>query len=122
MNLSSAISHPLFSKLRDTSRRLGLRSYVIGGYVRDHLLQRPCKDVDIVVEGRGIDLARAFAEDIGRAGFSFFENFGTAMVMFDDFQVEFVGARKESYRPESRSWRRAHWRMIKSGATSRSTP
>jgi tRNA nucleotidyltransferase/poly(A) polymerase len=102
MNLSEAISHPLFGKLRDASRRLGLRSYVIGGYVRDHLLRRPCKDVDVVVEGRGIDLARAFAEDIGRDGFSFFENFGTAMVMYDDFQVEFVGARKESYRRESR--------------------
>lgn len=102
MNLNEAITHPLFEKLRDTTRRLGLRSYVIGGYVRDHLLSRTCKDIDIVVEGRGIDLARAFAEDIGSNGFSFFENFGTAMVMFDDFQVEFVGARKESYRRESR--------------------
>lgn len=102
MNLQEAISHPLFDKLRATTRRLGLRSYVIGGYVRDHLLGRPCKDIDIVVEGRGIDLARAFAEDIGSDGFSFFENFGTAMVIHDDFQVEFVGARKESYRRESR--------------------
>lgn len=102
MNLQEAISQPLFEKLRATTRRLGLRSYVIGGYVRDHLLGRPCKDIDIVVEGRGIDLARAFAEDIGSDGFSFFENFGTAMVMHEDFQVEFVGARKESYRRESR--------------------
>ncbi|MFN8397357.1 MAG: HD domain-containing protein [Bacteroidia bacterium] len=102
MNLQEAISHPLFEKLRATTRRLGLRSYVIGGYVRDHLLGRPCKDIDIVVEGRGIDLAKAFAEDIGSDGFSFFENFGTAMVMHEDFQVEFVGARKESYRRESR--------------------
>ncbi len=102
MNLKEAISHPLFEKLRATGARLGLRSYVIGGYVRDHLLGRTCKDIDVVVEGRGIDLAKAFAEDIGSDGFSFFENFGTAMVMFGDFQVEFVGARKESYRRESR--------------------
>lgn len=66
--------------------------------MRDHLLGRTCKDIDIVVEGKGIDLARAFAKDIGSDGFSFFENFGTAMVMFGDYQVEFVGARKESYR------------------------
>jgi poly(A) polymerase len=102
MNLKEAISHPLFERLRDTSARLGMRSYVIGGFVRDHLLGRDCKDIDIVVEGKGIDLAKAFAEDIGSDGFSFFENFGTAMVMFGDFQVEFVGARKESYRRESR--------------------
>jgi poly(A) polymerase len=102
MKLTEAIAHPLFEKLRATSARLGVRSYVIGGYVRDHLLGRPCKDIDVVVEGRGIDLAKAFAEDIGSEGFSFFENFGTAMVMYGDFQVEFVGARKESYRRESR--------------------
>ncbi|MBK9452298.1 MAG: HD domain-containing protein [Bacteroidetes bacterium] len=102
MNLQDAIAHPLFEKLRETTRKLGVRSYVIGGYVRDHMLGRTCKDIDIVVEGKGIDLARAFAKDIGSDGFSFFENFGTAMVMFGDYQVEFVGARKESYRRESR--------------------
>jgi poly(A) polymerase len=102
MILPEAIHLPLFEKLRATTQRLGLRAYVIGGYVRDHLLGRPCKDIDIVVEGKGIDLARAFAQDIGSDGFSFFENFGTAMVMHGDYQVEFVGARRESYRRESR--------------------
>jgi poly(A) polymerase len=102
VNLPEAIHLPLFTHLRATTQRLGLRAFVIGGYVRDHLLGRTCKDIDIVVEGRGIELARAFAQDIGSEGFSFFENFGTAMVMFGDYQVEFVGARRESYRRESR--------------------
>ena len=102
MKLNDAISHPLFEHLRETATAVGSKAYVIGGYVRDHLLERPCKDIDVVVEGKGIDLAKAFADRIGSNGFSFFENFGTAMVLHDDFEVEFVGARKESYRRESR--------------------
>jgi poly(A) polymerase len=102
MDLQSAITHPLFEDLRHCAAELGLKSYVIGGFVRDHLLGRTCKDIDVVVEGRGIDLAKAFAKRINSDGLSFFENFGTAMVMYGDFQVEFVGARKESYRRESR--------------------
>lgn len=102
MNLIEAVSDPLFHQLRDTAARLGLRCYVVGGYVRDHLLGRPCKDVDVVVEGKGIEMAKAFAKHTGSDGFSYFENFGTAMVRHGDYEVEFVGARRESYRRESR--------------------
>jgi tRNA nucleotidyltransferase/poly(A) polymerase len=100
--LKDAIAAPLFQALHEVAVEMGQNAYVIGGFVRDHLLGRPCKDVDVVVEGRGIEMAKHFANKIGSEGFSYFENFGTAMVMYEDFQVEFVGARKESYRRESR--------------------
>jgi poly(A) polymerase len=102
MKLPEALEHPVFEALRATIEKVGLPSYVIGGYVRDHLLKRPCKDIDVVVEGRGIDLAKAFAEHTGSQKTAFYENFGTAMVMYDDYIVEFVGARKESYNRGSR--------------------
>lgn len=80
-----------------------IHAYVIGGYVRDCLLQRPCKDIDIVVTGNGIDTARLVAAKLGdNIHVSVFKNFGTAMLMYDDWNIEFVGARKESYRSESR--------------------
>jgi len=78
-------------------------AYVIGGYVRDALLNRPSKDVDIVVVGSGIDLARRVAKEIGeKTRVSVFKNFGTAMLRFKGYEIEFVGARKESYRADSR--------------------
>lgn len=102
MNLSSELQDPLFVALRETAAEMGLRSYVIGGYVRDLLLGRPCKDIDVVVEGKGIALAEAFAKRVGDGHYSFFENFGTAMVVYGDYEVEFVGARRESYQRNSR--------------------
>jgi poly(A) polymerase len=102
MNFTSKLDHPLFQELSAAAASLGVKSYVIGGFVRDLILERPCKDVDVVVEGRGIELAEAFAKRTGSGQYSFFENFGTAMVMFGDWQVEFVGARKESYSRDSR--------------------
>lgn len=102
MQLQDAVSHHIFNVLSQVSADLGLRSYVIGGYVRDFLLDRPCKDIDIVVEGKGIALAQAFATAIEANDVIVFENFGTAMVKHKDFEVEFVGARKESYRRNSR--------------------
>ena len=102
MNFTSKLDHPLFQELSAAAASLGLKCYVIGGFVRDLILERPCKDVDVVVEGRGIELAEAFAKRTGSGQYSFFENFGTAMVMFGDWQVEFVGARKESYSRDSR--------------------
>ena len=78
-------------------------AYVIGGYVRDALLNRPSKDVDIVVVGSGIDLARRVAKEIGdNTRVTVFKNFGTAMLRFKGYEIEFVGARKESYRADSR--------------------
>lgn len=102
MLLKEALTHPLFEVLSGVAAKQGVKAYVIGGFVRDHILGRPNKDVDVVVEGKGTDLARAFAKAIGQAKFAVYENFGTAMVLFEDWEVEFVGARKESYRRESR--------------------
>ena len=77
--------------------------YVIGGYVRDLLLQRPSKDIDIVVVGSGIDLAKSLARRIGKKGkVTVYRNFGTAMLRYEDLEIEFVGARKESYQSDSR--------------------
>ena len=80
---------------------LGVRAFVIGGYVRDCFLGRPSKDIDIVVEGSGIALAEAVGEKV-RSNVSVFKNFGTAMLRYQGIEVEFVGARKESYRRDSR--------------------
>lgn len=102
MKLPDAIKLPVFDALSATADKLGLRSYVIGGYVRDQILKRPSKDIDVVVEGKGIEMARAFAKHTHAEKTAFYENFGTAMVMFDDYIVEFVGARKESYDRGSR--------------------
>lgn len=80
----------------------GVEAYVIGGYVRDLLLHRPSKDIDIVVHGSGIELAEAAAEQLGNLTVSVFKNFGTAMFRYKGMEIEFVGARKESYRSDSR--------------------
>ncbi len=78
-------------------------AYVVGGFVRDTLLQRPCKDLDIVVVGSGIDLAEAVAKKIGdKQKIRIFKNYGTAMLRYGDWELEFVGARKESYARHSR--------------------
>ncbi len=102
MKRPEAISSPLFSLLGAVADELGLKAFVIGGFVRDYFLNKTCKDVDIVVEGHGIDLAKAFAKKIGIHDVVVYENFRTAMVQYEDFVVEFVGARKESYRSNSR--------------------
>ncbi|MCD8319042.1 MAG: CCA tRNA nucleotidyltransferase, partial [Paraprevotella sp.] len=87
----------------DVADRLGMECYVVGGYVRDLFLERPSKDIDVVTVGSGIKLARALAEKLGRgAHLSVFSNFGTAQVQFRGHEVEFVGARKESYSRDSR--------------------
>ena len=80
-----------------------LDCYVIGGYVRDFFLYRPSKDIDIVAVGKGIELAEAVASKLGRrTKLSVFKNFGTAQIKYKDFEIEFVGARKESYTHNSR--------------------
>jgi poly(A) polymerase len=82
---------------------MGVSSFVIGGFVRDLLLNRPSKDIDIVVSGSGIDLAKQVANQIGdNIKVHVFRNFGTAMFRYENIEVEFVGARKESYRKNSR--------------------
>lgn len=81
---------------------LQVEAYVIGGYVRDLLLNRPSKDIDIVVIGNGIDLAERTAAKMGNLRVTVFKTFGTAMIRYRDTEIEFVGARKESYSPDSR--------------------
>ena len=95
------LTHPVFKLVGETARELGVRAFVIGGYVRDCFLERPNKDIDIVVEGSGIALAEAIAKKT-RARVSVFKNFGTAMLKYHGMEVEFVGARKESYQRDSR--------------------
>ena len=94
----------IFSLISETADELQLETYVIGGYVRDIFLKRPSKDIDIVAVGDGILLAEKVQEKLGkRAKFSFFKNYGTAQVKTKDWEIEFVGARKESYKSESRN-------------------
>ncbi len=101
------LAFPVFKPLLKAVELYGKPSYVVGGYVRDRILGRKTKDVDIVVIGSGIALAEMFASVLGKkSGLKVFKNFGTAMVRFADpgeeWVVEFVGARKESYRSDSR--------------------
>jgi len=92
----------LFKAIAEVAEESGQRVYCIGGHVRDLILERPSKDVDIVVEGDGIALAHAVSEKLGGSKVSIFKRFGTAMFMHNDEQVELVGARKESYSEHSR--------------------
>lgn len=101
-NLAKYLTHPVFKVASEIVTEQNLEAYVIGGYVRDLLLDRPSKDIDIVVVGNGLDLAKACATKLRVKKVSLFENFGTAHFVYKDLDVEFVGARKESYRRDSR--------------------
>ena len=97
------LTGPVFDLLRNAVAELDVRAFVIGGYVRDVILGRECKDIDVVVEGSGIELAKKVASKLGKgAHVNIFKNFGTAMIHLEDIELEFVGARKESYRDHSR--------------------
>jgi poly(A) polymerase len=99
----SFLDQDIFKLIRECSDELEVDAYVIGGYVRDCLLSRGSKDIDIVTVGKGIDLAKLVHKKLGdTAHLSTFKNFGTAQVKFNDLEIEFVGARKESYQRESR--------------------
>lgn len=101
--LKQRFSEPVFHKISETADELGLECYVVGGYVRDIFLQRLSKDIDVVVVGSGIAMAEALAAKLGRgAHLSVFKNFGTAQLKYKGTEVEFVGARKESYTHDSR--------------------
>lgn len=97
------LEHKAFQVISDTAAELGNSAWVIGGFVRDLFLKRESKDIDIVVLGSGIELAKNVALKMGKEGEAkYFKNFGTAMLRIEDMEVEFVGARKESYRLDSR--------------------
>lgn len=95
------LQHPVFSVISKLAAKQNVQAYAIGGYVRDIFLNRPSKDIDIVVLGNGIEFAEAVAAQLN-VKVSVFKNFGTAMLRYQDVEVEFVGARKESYRSDSR--------------------
>lgn len=99
--MQSFLEREIFRIVGDVAAEKGVKAFVIGGYVRDFFLGRPCNDIDIVVEGSGIEFARAVGEKTG-SYVSYFKNFGTAMLHYHGDEIEFVGARKESYRRESR--------------------
>lgn len=111
------LSTTIFDVIKESSSELGVESYVIGGYVRDLILGRPSKDIDVVTVGKGIELATKVAEKLDHSTLSVFKNFGTAQVKFSlsrlqakktrglnhgVYEIEFVGARKESYQRNSR--------------------
>ena len=103
MELKEHFNDKIFHLISQTADELGLECYVVGGYVRDIFLNRPSKDIDVVVVGSGIEMAQAFGLKLGKkAHVSVFRNFGTAQVKYRDTEVEFVGARKESYSHDSR--------------------
>ncbi len=96
------LSHPIFRRIARLAREQGVDAYVVGGYVRDHYLRRPSTDIDVVVVGSGIELAEALGREL-HAKVSIFKTFGTAMLRTrDGAEVEFVGARRESYARDSR--------------------
>ncbi len=96
------LNHKIFGIVKTIADTENIQAFVIGGYVRDIFLQRPSKDIDIVVVGSGIDFAQKVSGHAKGAKVSYFKNFGTAQLKYRDIEVEFVGARKESYRLDSR--------------------
>jgi|TARA_B110000467_G_C18334768_1_gene496512 poly(A) polymerase len=104
VNFQKNLNNPIFKIVGEISDKLNISSYVVGGWVRDMLLDRKRKvtDIDFVCIGSGIELAKNVAKELKGAEFKFFKNFGTAMVNFNGENYEFVGARKESYRDDSR--------------------
>ncbi len=97
------LDKPIFRLISQAADEMQIDCYVIGGYVRDFFLYRPSKDIDIVAIGKGIELAQAVAEKLGRrTKLSVFKNFGTAQLKYKEYEIEFVGARKESYTRDSR--------------------
>jgi poly(A) polymerase len=101
-NVKVDLNDPIFKKIARITQSNQIPAYVVGGFVRDIFLKRPSKDIDVVVLGDGISLAKQLAAQTPHSNFAFFKNYGTAMVKTNDWEVEFVGARKESYTHNSR--------------------
>lgn len=102
-NLTKKLEHEIFSFVAEAGKNLNLKTYVVGGFVRDLILKRPSKDIDFVCVGSGIELAKETARLIDpKLKVSYFKNFGTAHFRWKDWDFEFVGARKESYQRDSR--------------------
>ena len=100
--MSGYLKGDVFKLLKNVVEEMGVEAYVIGGYVRDYFLERPCKDIDIVVIGDGVEVAKRIGAKIN-SKVAVYATYGTAMVRFRDVELEFVGARKESYSADSRN-------------------
>ena len=101
--IQAHLDKKIFRLISETADEMGVACYLIGGYVRDFFLYRPSKDIDVVAVGQGIELAKAVAGKLGKKSrISVFKNFGTAQIKYKEYEIEFVGARKESYRLDSR--------------------
>lgn len=101
--MQSPLDNPIFELIGKTADEMKLKAWVVGGFVRDSILKHENKDIDIVVVGNGVDFAQAVAKNFNNdCTLSVFKNFGTAQIKFDDWIIEFIGARKESYRRDSR--------------------
>ncbi|RCT55208.1 CCA tRNA nucleotidyltransferase [Winogradskyella sp. KYW1333] len=105
MNHAQALRHNIFKIISDAAQDLSMDSYVIGGFVRDYFLNKgDAKDIDIVAIGSGIELAEKVSEKLDKkTKVKIFKTYGTAMLRYDDIEIEFVGARKESYNEDSRN-------------------
>lgn len=98
------LEHSIFSEVAKSAQELGVETYVVGGYVRDTILERASKDIDFVCVGNGLELAKKVASNLkGEKSVSYFKNFGTAAISYNNREYEFVGARKESYSKDSRN-------------------
>lgn len=103
-NYKAILQDRVFALIAELALELDQKTYVVGGFVRDILLKRPSKDIDIVTLGKGIEFARQLAQKLGNnITVTEYKNFGTALIKFEDYHLEFVGARKESYRRNSRN-------------------
>lgn len=104
MNLKDDLKNPIFAKIGEIADSMGREVYAVGGFVRDIFLQRPSKDYDFVTVGSGIELAQAVSDSLGKKShLSVFPNYGTAQIKSHDLELEFVGARRESYSRDSRN-------------------
>lgn len=101
--MNQVLDNDIFQKLSKIADKMGMEAYVVGGFVRDMFLKSDNKDIDVVVIGSGVEYAQAFFNELsGEKNISVFKNFGTAQIKFKDFIIEIIGARKESYRKDSR--------------------
>ncbi|NQU55047.1 MAG: HD domain-containing protein [Bacteroidetes bacterium] len=101
--MSNKLKHKIFEKISQVADQMQMETYVIGGFVRDIYINRPSKDIDIVTVGSGIELAKNVAKNLKpKPQVNIFKNYGTAMLKYKDMEIEFVGARKESYQRDSR--------------------
>lgn len=102
MNLKAHLEHKIFKTVSEVAGREGMSTFVVGGFVRDILLDRPSKDIDFVVLGSGLEMAEKVAAELDVQKVVFYKNFGTAAFKYNELEIEFVGARKESYQRHSR--------------------